>query len=114
MSHLAKRKSTLLARLGELDRRAHKLDDALDAPKSKDWEESAVEREGDEVMEQMGSAALAEMEGIRAALARFDSGSYGACVDCGAEIRPNGSIFCLPHRFAKIARQNTRIDPHQP
>ncbi|MFT6452113.1 MAG: RNA polymerase-binding transcription factor DksA [Halocynthiibacter sp.] len=86
MSHLAKRKSTLLARLGELDRRAHKLDDALDAPKSKDWEESAVEREGDEVMEQMGSAALAEMEGIRAALARFDSGSYGACVDCGAEI----------------------------
>lgn len=86
MSNSAKRKSALLARLAELDRRAHLLDDALDAPKSKDWEESAVEREGDEVMEQLGSDALVEIAQIRAALERFESGIYGACVECSAEI----------------------------
>lgn len=86
MSHKAKRKSALLARLGELERRAHDLDAALDAPKSKDWDDSATEREGDEVMEQMGESALEEIQRIRAALARFEAETYGVCVDCGDEI----------------------------
>lgn len=80
------RKAALTQRLAELDARLHRIDAALDEPPEKDWEEAAVEREGDEVLETMGAAGLQEMEMIRAALSRMESGEYGYCVKCGAEI----------------------------
>jgi RNA polymerase-binding transcription factor DksA len=75
-----------MERLAELDARLHRIDDALDEPPEKDWEEAAVEREGDEVLESIGTAGLHEIEMIRAALARIEAGEYGFCVKCGAEI----------------------------
>lgn len=76
----------LLARLDELDNRLHAIEDELDSSHSRDWEELAVEREGDEVLEGMGHSGQAEIESIRAALSRLDEGTYGECVKCGAEI----------------------------
>lgn len=86
MSDIANRKAALLLRLSELDSRLHDIEAELDAPHSKDWEEMAVEREGDEVLEQLGQSGQDEIRRIRAALQRIRAGQYGICVRCGDEI----------------------------
>lgn len=86
MISVAERKKSLEGRLAELDRRLHGIETELDAHQSKDWEELAVEREEDEVLERLGTSGLAEIEQIRAALARIAENSYGYCVTCGGEI----------------------------
>ncbi len=88
MPTLEDRRETLLARLGELDARLHAIEAELDAPHARDWEEDAVEREGDEVLEALGEAGQEEIRRIRAALQRIREGEYGYCVRCGTEIDP--------------------------
>lgn len=86
MTNIAARKSALLKRLSELDTRLHAIEAELDAPHSKDWEELAVEREGDEVLEQLGQSGQDEIARIRAALQRIRDEEYGFCARCGDEI----------------------------
>lgn len=88
MVDLAEVKTKLEARLAEIDVKLHDIEEELDAHNSKDWEELAVEREEDEVLEQLGSAGLAEVAAIRAALKRIDDGEYGICAKCGEDIAP--------------------------
>ena len=86
MNDLAARHAELEGRLAVLDQRLRALDAELDSHQSKDWEELATEREGDEVLEKLGQSGEAEMARIRAALVRMDRGDYGICVQCGAKI----------------------------
>lgn len=86
MVDTAKYRGILEGRLTELQARLQEIDDALDSHQSKDWEELATEREGDEVLERMGSSGKAEIAKIQAALARMDEDEFGYCVDCGDEI----------------------------
>lgn len=86
MTDHSKYKIALLKRLSELDKRLHAIEAELDAPHSKDWEDAAVEREGDEVLEGLGSSGQEEIRRIQAALARVREGEYGFCVKCGDEI----------------------------
>lgn len=88
MTDLTARRAQLMTRLRELDRRLHAIEDQLDDPRPKDWEEAAVERDGDEVLEALGLQGEAEVRRIRAALARIRSGDYGICVTCGSDIAP--------------------------
>lgn len=88
MKDVAKYKEMLLKRLTELDSRLQGIEAELDAEHSKDWEELAVEREGDEVLESLGHAGQEEIRAIRAALQRIREGEYGYCVKCGDEISP--------------------------
>ena len=81
-----KRRKVLVARLQDLTKRMTRIDAELDAPKTKDWEDRAIESEGDEVLEGLGHASEAEVALIRAALARMDNGEYGLCTSCGEEI----------------------------
>lgn len=83
---VTERARQLKERLAELESRLETIDHTLEAPHSKDWEEQAVEREGDEVLEDLGHAGEAEIAQIRAALSRIDAGEYGYCVTCGTEI----------------------------
>lgn len=76
----------LMRRLAELDGRLHNIEAELDEPHPKDWEESATEREGDEVLEKLGQTGQAEISRIRAALQRIREGTYGDCVRCGETI----------------------------
>ncbi len=76
----------LLDRLAELDTRLHQIESELDAPVSKDWEESATEREGVEVLEQLGQSGQTEIARIRAALQRLRDGTYGECARCDEPI----------------------------
>lgn len=68
--------------LGDL----HEIEDALDDPTPKDWEDAAQERQGDEVLEALGVHDLAEVRQIDAALTRIEEGNYGFCMRCGEEI----------------------------
>jgi len=86
MIDVGKYETILKARMAELDARLRNIEDELDSHQSKDWEELAVEREEDEVLEGIGTSGLAEIERIRAALARIEEGEYGVCVRCGEEI----------------------------
>lgn len=88
MTTIEERRKTLTDRLAELEARLHGIEEELDSHNSKDWEELAVEREEDEVLERMGTSGQAEIRMIKAALQRMDDGEYGYCVKCGDEILP--------------------------
>ncbi len=80
------RKAQITARLDDLKARLASIETELDSHHNADWEELAVEREGDEVLESMGVSGQQEIRMIEAALQRLDSGDYGFCMKCGAEI----------------------------
>jgi RNA polymerase-binding transcription factor DksA len=80
------RKAALEKRLTELGARLAAIESELESHHEADWEELAVEREGDEVLEATGTAGLAEITQIRAALKRIATGEYGTCAHCGTAI----------------------------
>lgn len=80
------RNAMLEARVVELGIRLETIEQELDSHHDPDWEELAVQREGDEVLEATGRAGKAELPLIMAALKRIAAGTYGDCVRCGAEI----------------------------
>ncbi len=87
MSHHIYRKRLLL-RLRELGVRLEHVDRELGAEHVRDWDDQAIEREGEEVLERLGAAGLAERQRIMAALRRMSEGSYGLCLRCGDPIAP--------------------------
>ncbi len=86
MIDIPARKARLLAKLNEMNARIAQVEDALDDPLPKDSEEAAIEREDDEVLEEVGQTALRERAMIIAALERIVAGEYGRCTRCGAKI----------------------------
>lgn len=86
MKTVETRRAELEGRRDDLNRRMQVIDAELDSHDSKDWEELATEREGDEVLEDLGAAAQQELRMIEAALARVEAGEYGYCVTCGSRI----------------------------
>lgn len=96
-------KKTLLARRAELLGQLAEIEDQLDDPIPKDWEDAASERQGDEVLSALGNADQAEIRRIDAALGRIADGTYGFCTVCGDAISPQRLIalpdtpFCIRH-----------------
>ena len=86
MKTIETRRATLLNRLSELDSRLHKIESELDQPHTKDWDDMAIETEGDQVLERLGQSGLDEIRRIMAALNRIKTGDYGVCVTCGNSI----------------------------
>lgn len=86
MTTIAERKRALEDRRAELKGRLETVEDGLDSHGEKDWEELAVEREDDEVLEDLGAAAVTELRMIEAALGRIETEEYGYCTVCGSEI----------------------------
>ncbi|MEM9578649.1 MAG: TraR/DksA C4-type zinc finger protein [Pseudomonadota bacterium] len=72
---LLKRRAALVGELSDIEQ-------ALDAPMPRDWEDRSSERQGDEVLEALGQVELAELRRIDAALKRIEQGRYGICVKC--------------------------------
>ncbi len=93
---LETRKATLVARHAVLSARLAEIGTELGAHDSKDWDDLAAEREGDEVLESMGLSGQQELRKIEAALRRITQGSYGTCVRCGADIAPE-RLDLLPY-----------------
>jgi len=86
MIDIEKRRENMLRRLKALDSKLHAIEEELESHHNPDWEESAQEREGDEVLEGVGAAGQKEIRMIQAALDRMDAGEYGICVTCGNTI----------------------------
>jgi RNA polymerase-binding transcription factor DksA len=86
MTDIAARRMQLVDRRTELLSRMVRVESELESHTAKDWEDMATEREDEEVLEHMGSAAQTEIKRIDAALARIDGGDYGICAKCGADI----------------------------
>lgn len=96
MKDVSHYEARLRARLAELTTRVTGVEAQLDAPAPADFEERATEREGDEVLEGLGQAGMAEIRMIEAALKRIEDGSYGICVNCGEEIAEE-RLDLVPH-----------------
>lgn len=79
-------KELLLERRAEVTGELSEIEDKLDDPMPKDWEDRASERQGDEVLEARGNADLEELRRIDAALRRLEDDSYGICAKCGEAI----------------------------
>lgn len=73
-----------------------------DNPLSGDWEEQAVQRESDEVLDALGNEARRELEQIKQALARIDNGEYPYCSGCGEEIN-RARLETLPYTSLCVA-----------
>lgn len=86
MIDLEKRRESMARRLEFLERKLHGIEEELESRHTPDWEESAQEREADEVLEGVGLAGQQEIRMIKAALERMDAGEYGICVKCGNPI----------------------------
>lgn len=93
VQHYEKRLRDRLAELGE---RLEEIEGDLEEKADDDFEERATERENDEVLENLGSAGLAEIKMIQAALARIREGTFGVCVACGEPISSE-RLDVLPH-----------------
>jgi len=96
MVDVSKYRKVLNKRLKELDARLREIEDELDSHQSKDWEELAVEREEDEVLEGLGTSGQDEIAKIKAAFARMEEGEFGSCVNCGEDISEE-RLEVLPH-----------------
>lgn len=79
-------KQRLETRLAVLSREARAIDAELHEPGDPDFEERAIEIEGEEILEGLGKVALDEIAQIKFALTRIDLGTYGVCVICGEDI----------------------------
>ena len=79
---LTAQEALLRKRRAELADDLVEIEDKLDDPMPKDWEDRASERQGDEVLESLGKAELEELRRIDAALSRIANGSYGICAKC--------------------------------
>lgn len=79
-------RATLEARLAELGVEVARLEAEASQPLEADWEEQANQIEDMEAFQGLEAVRLEEANQIRAALRRMDSGNYGTCANCGADI----------------------------
>lgn len=61
-----------------------------------DSEERAVELENAEVLQRLDHQIAAEIQLLRNAIGRIDSGNYGKCTKCGKDISKE-RLMALPH-----------------
>ena len=78
----------LKTRLSELTGRLAEIDSELRKPLSADSEERATDLENQDALEGITSSEIQEVHQIQGALRRIAEGTYGVCVQCGADIDP--------------------------
>lgn len=79
-------RAELLTRIDTLSKRAGQIEADLRRPGDRDWVERATEDENDEVLGQLDEMTRAEVVELRYAVERIDTGTYGRCERCGADI----------------------------
>jgi RNA polymerase-binding transcription factor DksA len=86
MPNTAATKARLEAQLAELKGRQNRIAQDLAEPLNRDSSEQAVEMQDDESLERQAALVAREIASVQRALLRIEKGSYGECVQCGAEI----------------------------
>lgn len=99
----------LLRRREELRRRVSKIAEGVGrgTPLNPDFEEQAVERQEEEVLDALDEAAHRELAHITRALARMEQGVYGVCAVCGSDI-PIGRLHAVPYTDLCLACAESR------
>ena len=96
--HLEERLTRLMQRLHKVEGNRRRERNPLDP----DWQEQAITRQNDEVLDGLDAEGQLELKRIRAALHRLDSGTYGTCIACGEPIAP-ARLEALPYAVQCIA-----------
>ncbi len=78
----------LKTRLSELTGRVAEIDSELRKPLSADSEEQATDLENQDALVGIKKSEIQEIRQIQGALKRIAEGTYGVCVQCGADIDP--------------------------
>jgi len=78
----------LKTRLSELTGHLAEIDSELRKRLSADSEERATDLENQDALEGIKNSEIQEIRQIQGALKRIAEGTYGVCVQCGAEIDP--------------------------
>ena len=101
MIDLAQAKTVLEAQLAELKTRLSTLERDLAEPLDTDSSERAVQMEDDQSLEGQAAVVARSVTATQRALLRVEDGSYGECLECGADIsagrleaRPE-SVLCI-------------------
>lgn len=87
MTHYDDVRSNLIEMLEDLDERLKKITDDVDHPLDQDFSEQTVETENDRVLDALGNATRDEIDKVKRAISRIDSGTYGICLTCGRPIK---------------------------
>ena len=96
-------KQQLLAQKADLENRIDLVKQSISRPpETADWAELATERENDEVIDALGNAAVKELEQVKMALSRIETGQYFICSQCHKAIGPE-RLAVMP--FATRCRQ---------
>jgi DnaK suppressor protein len=79
---------SLKTRLSELTGRVAEIESELRKPLSADSEERATDLENQDALESIKNSEIQEIRQVQGALKRIAEGTYGVCVQCGADIDP--------------------------
>ena len=105
----------LEVRLTQLSQRLHKIEGDRRRernPLDSDWQEQAVTRQNDEVLDSLDAGSHREIEAIQAALKRIDNGTYGTCIACGQPIAP-ARLEALPYAVnCMVCASRAEIERH--
>ena len=91
-----KYETVLRSRKAELERRLSSIEQDFTTPRNPDDDDRAVERNNDEVLDELGGVGEKELAAIDAALARIAKGTFGVCVRCGQPISER-RLDAVPH-----------------
>lgn len=114
MNHDAIRRQ-LESRIADVVRRNDKVEAGRRrerTPLEGDWQEDAIVRENDEVLEALDAEGRARLLQLRAALQKLDDGTYGRCVSCDGAIS-TARLAALPEITTCIACASEIEAAHQ-
>lgn len=83
---ISMQKQLIANQLSEMEKRLEKINSDLARTHSRDFEEQAVERENDEVLEEIARETLDSIRRLKTAMEKIEEGNYGVCKSCGETI----------------------------
>jgi RNA polymerase-binding protein DksA len=86
MTDTAAARKRLEAKLAELESRLGRIETDLAEPLNPDLPDQATEMQDDDSLGGQAELVAREIASIERALDRIEAGTYGTCVQCGAEI----------------------------
>ena len=86
----------LVQRRQQLQTRLERIEHDFEQPRNRDDDDRAVERNNEEVLEELGETGQKELAAIEAALGRMKQGVFGICVECGNPISDE-RFAVVPH-----------------
>ncbi|MFB9951407.1 TraR/DksA family transcriptional regulator [Rhizobium puerariae] len=92
----ARYETVLRARKAELENRLTRIEQDFTAPRNPDDDDRAIERNNDEVLDELGEVGERELMAIDAALERIAKGTFGICARCGQPIAEK-RLDTVPH-----------------